>query len=158
MAIHSGRSPQAPFEILDLLSARGVPGAAICMSHMERTFGQSENDLKRMVKLCQRGCYVSHSLFGKECSHYQYDKDVDFPSDAQKIQRVKALIGAGCMDRVLISHDVVCRHEWTCYGGCGYGHLLEHISPKFVARGVEQASVDRIMKDNTKNWLTSHLF
>lgn len=154
MAIHPGRNPESPFEIVDILASHGVPANAICMSHMERTFTGSDQDLKKMFTLCERGCYVNHSLFGKECSHYQVMSDLDFPSDAEKIQRVKGLIAGGCVGRVLVSHDVVCRHEWVCYGGNGYGHMLEHIVPKFVDRGVQQSMVDTITKQNPRNWLT----
>ena len=154
MTINPGKVQTSPFEILDLLSAHGIPQHAICMAHMDRTFTDSDSDLKKMIELCQRGCYIDHSLFGKECSHYQVRLDLDFPSDAQRIQRIKGLLVAGCLDRVLISHDIVCKHEWTCYGGGGYAHLLQHIAPKFMARGVDRETVDRIMAHNAKNWLT----
>ena len=154
MAINPGPTPLAPPEILDILLSHGVPAEAICIAHMDRTFGGTNEDLKKMSELCQRGCYLNHSLFGKECSHYNYGPDIDFLSDAQRIKRVKALLAAGCGHRLLISHDIVCKHEWACYGGTGYGHLLEHIAPKFADRGVEKTTVDEIMRDNTRNWLT----
>ena len=154
MAIHSGRAVQSLFDIMDILSSHGVSGRAISMSHMERTFADSPNDMKKMCEFSERGCYINHSLFGKECSHYQYDTNIDFPSDAQKIQRVKALTTDGHMDHVLLSHDVVCRNEWTCYGGNGYVHLLNNIAQKFVDRGIEKNTVDKIMKDNPMKWLT----
>ena len=124
------------------------------MSHMDRTFADTPTHLKMMSELCQRGCYVNHSLFGKECSHYQPNKDFDMPSDAQRIQRVKALIASGCEGRVLISHDVVCKNDTTYYGGHGYGHILEHVVPKFLDRGVQEATMQKILKQNPQNWLT----
>lgn len=154
MAIHCGRAVQSLFDIMNVLSSHGVPGNAISMSHMERTFADSASDMKTMCEFSERGCYINHSLFGKECSHYQYDTNIDFPSDAQKIQRVKALIAGGHIDCALVSHDVVCRNEWTCYGGNGYAHLLNNIAQKFVDRGIEENTVDKIMKENPKKWLT----
>jgi phosphotriesterase-related protein len=156
ITINSGPTPLAPGEILNLLSANGVPEEAVCVAHVDRTFSESDTDVRKMSELCQRGCYVDHSLFGKECSHYSYGPhlNIDFPSDAQKIQRVKKLLASGCGNRLLISHDIVCKHEWSCYGGTGYGHLLQHIAPKFVQRGVEATLVDRIMRDNPRDWLT----
>ncbi len=154
MQIAPGRTVQLPLEILDLLASHGVPARAVSMSHTDRAFSGSETDLRLMSELCQRGCYVNHSFFSKECSHYQCNRDFDFPSDAQRIQRVKGLVARGCVDHLLVSHDVVCRHEWTCYGGCGYSHMLEHVAPKFLDRGVKQDTVNKIMTDNPKNWLT----
>ena len=154
MAIAPGRTVDLPFKILDLLSSHGVPAHAVSMSHVDRAFSGSQSHLKLMSDLCARGCYINHSLFGKECSHYQCTRHFDFPSDAQRAQRVRDLVARGCVDRLLVSHDVVCLHEWTCYGGCGYAHMLEHVAPKFLDRGVKQETVDKIMEENPKNWLT----
>lgn len=155
MAVCPGRSPQSPFDIMDMLSREGVPARAVCMAHMDRTLTGSTYDLKKMCELCQRGCFVDHSLFGKECSHYQCASEFDFPSDAQRIQRVKGLIAGGCVERVLISQDVVCKNEWVGYGGKGYAHLLEHILPKFLDRGVDRCTMETILKQNPRNWLAT---
>ena len=155
LQIAPGRSKTLPFKILDILYSNGVPGHAISMSHMDRAFSDTEADIRAMSELCHKGCYINHSLFGKECSHYQPNKHFDFPSDAQRVSRVKALIDRGCLNRLLVSHDIVCRNEWACYGGYGYGHMLEHIVPKFLDREVKQEVVDVIMKKNPQNWLTA---
>ena len=132
-----------------------VPELAVSVSHVDRTFTDSTADVKKMCELCQRGCYVNHSLFGKECSHYEYDLNFDMPNDAQRIQRVKALISGGCAGQVLVSHDVVCQHELTCYGGYGYSHILENIAPKFIERGVKPIILQKILNDNPRHWLTA---
>ena len=41
----------------------------------------------------------------------QWNSKVDFPSDAEKIQKVKLLIDHGYSHRVLISHDIHTRHR-----------------------------------------------
>ena len=33
------------------------------------------------------------------------------PSDAQRIAMVKSLLQSGHKDKILVSHDVVCKHE-----------------------------------------------
>ena len=152
MAINPAKDPRSPTEILDVLCSHGVPPHAVSISHMDRTFDNLSID--KMSALCKRGCYINHSLFGKECSHYQIMLHFDFPSDAQRIQRVKGLINAGHLDRVLISLDVVYRAEWVCYGGSGYAHMLEHVRPKFLDRGVEQTAMDTVQKMNPRKWLT----
>ncbi len=153
-----GRTTDLPFRILDRLYSYGVHGQAISMSHVDRAFSDCETNLKLMSDLCHRGCYINHSLFGKECSHYPCNEDFDFPSDAQRIARIKALVDRGCLDHLLVSHDIVCRNEWACYGGYGYGHMLDHIAPKFLNRGFQRATVDRIMRENPQRWLTCSEF
>lgn len=120
---------------------------------MDRTFTSSADDVRKMRELCHRGCYVNHSFFGKECSHYQYCAAVDMPSDARRIQRVKALVDSGCEERVLVSHDVVCKTDMTCYGGHGYTHILEYIVLKMRDRGFGGKTIDKLIRNNPKNWL-----
>ena len=119
-------------------------------THNDRTF----SDLGKLGELAARNCYVNISLFGKECSHYQYDASVDMPSDAQRIDMVKRLLQSGHRDKILISHDVVCKHELQAYGGHGYGHLLENVVPKMKERGIDEGTITAIMTDNPLNWLT----
>ncbi len=154
IAIAAGRTPEGPFKILDILYSHGVRGTSISMSHVDRMFTDSDASIKTLSELCHRGCYVNHSLFGKECSHYTCNKNFDFPSDAQRIYRIKNLVARGCLDHLLMSHDIVCKNEWTCYGGYGYGHMIEHIVPRLLNRGLDEGTVDRIMKKNPQRWLT----
>ena len=60
------------------------------------------------------------------------------PTDAQRIQMVQLLLESGHKDKILVSHDVVCKHELRRYGGNGYTHLLDHMVPKMVDRGIDQ--------------------
>ena len=76
------------------------------------------------------------------------------PSDAQRIEMVKRLLDAGHRDRILVSHDVVCRHELRRYGGHGYTHLLEHVVPKMMDRGIDQGTIASITTNNPRHWLT----
>lgn len=50
-------------------------------------------------------------MFGIEVSHYQANEDIDFPSDGERIQRIKALIDGGYIDRIVIAHDIHTRHR-----------------------------------------------
>lgn len=121
---------------------------------MDRTYSDTKEDRKILLKLAGQGCYLNHSLFGKETSHYQYDSMFDMLSDAQRISQVKYLIEAGFEKQLLVSQDVVCKHELTAYGGNGYSHLLEHIIPRMELRGISRHILDTILIDNPKNLLT----
>ena len=41
----------------------------------------------------------------------QFSKEVDMPSDAQRVQWVKKLIDAGFSDKILLSHDIGTKHR-----------------------------------------------
>ena len=73
------------------------------------------------------------------------------PSDAQRIEMVKRLLDEGHRDKILVSYDVVCKHELRRYGGHGYTHLLEHVVPKMMDRGIDR---ETIATNNPRHWLT----
>ena len=104
ITIHPGRHEGAPFQILDILELEGGDISHVCITHNDRTF----NDITKLQELAGRNCYINISLFGKECSHYQYDLDVDMPSDAHRIDMINRLLQSGHKEKILISHDVVC--------------------------------------------------
>ena len=103
---------------------------------------------------------------------------MDFPSDAQKIKKIKLLVDNGFSDKILISQDIHTKHrmvrfkvndlmwstKWsviyplcfvqTCYGGHGYAHILEHVVPKMQDRGIPLDVVTQIITKNPQTWLT----
>ena len=150
ITIHPGRNEQAPFQILDILNSEGADISRVCITHNDRTFTEPS----KLLELASHNCYVNLSLFGKECSHYQYDTSFNMPSDAQRIDVLKQLLQSGYKDKVLVSQDVVCKHELRCYGGHGYGHLLEHVVPKMEERGISRDIIHTIITQNPRKWLT----
>ena len=67
---------------------------------------------------------------------------------------MKQLVDAGFASQVLISRDIVCKHELVCYGGHGYAHILENIVPKMVDRGISKDVAMEILTDNPMRLLT----
>jgi len=151
LIIHPGRDEKAPFEIIDVLREAGADISKTVMSHLDRTLIDKDVLLKFAA---YSDCYLEFDLFGIETSHYQANEKIDFPSDAQRIQLIKALIDGGYEDRVVIAHDVHTRHRLIKYGGHGYQHILENIVPKMLKRGISQETVDKILIENPKRWLT----
>lgn len=67
---------------------------------------------------------------------------------------LKMLLEGGYSEKVLVSHDVVCRHELRRFGGHGYSHLLDHVVPKMRDRGIDEETINCITNKNPKKWLT----
>lgn len=152
LIIHPGRDEKSPFEIIDILKANGAALSKTVMSHLDRTLIMDDDV---MIKFAEYSpCYLEFDLFGIETSHYQANEKIDFPSDAQRVAKIKMLIDRGYEDRIVIAHDISTRHRLLKYGGHGYGHILENIVPKMLARGITQQSVDKILVENPKRWLT----
>ncbi|KAL4236367.1 hypothetical protein ACF0H5_004753 [Mactra antiquata] len=148
--IHPGRNPQAPFDIIRIYQEAGGHVDRVVMSHIDRTL----HDTSELLEFAELGCYVEYDLFGLETSYYQLWKEVDMPSDGVRIQRIKELVDNGFEDKITVSHDIHTKHRLMKYGGHGYSHILLHVVPKMLERGLTQAQIDKILKMNPQTWLT----
>ncbi|XP_076441313.1 N-acetyltaurine hydrolase-like [Babylonia areolata] len=148
--LHPGRNPEAPFETMRIfLEAGGVADKTV-MSHLDRTFLNTE----QFLEFAKLGCYCELDLFGVEVSHYQLCKEMDMPSDAQRIAFIRALLDSGYDRRVLVAHDIHTKHRLKKYGGHGYTHILENVVPKMKQRGFTEEEVKVILTHNPAEWLT----
>jgi phosphotriesterase-related protein len=55
---------------------------------------------------------------------------------------------------LLISQDVCNKIHLLHYGGYGYAHLLRTIVPRLKARGVDDATIDRLLVKNPARMLS----
>ena len=143
LLIHPGRSPRAPFEILDILAEAGADISRAIMSHLDRTY----TDQETLLEFAARGSYLEYDLFGVECSYYPLS-DIDMPSDAQRLDYIERLIAEGYQDRIVVGHDMFSKHRLNAYGGHGYGHIIENIVPRMRQRGMTEESIRAIIVDN----------
>ncbi|KAM5157628.1 N-acetyltaurine hydrolase [Mantella aurantiaca] len=148
--IHPGRNSDAPFQILRILQEAGADVSKTVMSHLDRTIF----DEKKLLEFAELGSYLEYDLFGTELLNYQFNTSVDMPSDNDRIKMLKSLINHGYEDRIVISHDIHTKNRLVKYGGHGYSHILNNIVPKMLLRGISQESVDKILLENPKRWLT----
>ncbi|BFZ00056.1 hypothetical protein BsWGS_03095 [Bradybaena similaris] len=147
--LHPGRDGQAPGEIMRIFLEAGGKAAHTVMSHLDRTFF----DIREWLEFAELGAYMEFDLFGTEVSYYQLNEAVDLPSDAQRIQTIKSLLGEGYEDKLVISHDIHTKHKLMKYGGHGFSHILLNVVPKMLQRGITQEQVDKITKSNPQSWL-----
>ena len=68
------------------------------------------HDYDQLVAFASLGAYCEFDMFGNECSHFDLGAEIDMPSDAERIQRIKHLIDEGFEDKILISHDLHSKH------------------------------------------------
>ena len=147
---HPGRDPTAPGEILRIFLEAGGDAKHTVIAHLDRTL-QVKADLLEFAKY---GTYLEFDLFGKEISYYQFAPHIDFPSDAQRINRVNLLISEGYGQRLLVAHDVHTPHMLTKYGGYGFTHIFDQVVPKMLRKGITQDAIDKMLISNPRSWLT----
>ena len=148
--IHPGRNPKAPKEILEILSDAGAETERVIMGHLDRTI----TDYNLLTRIAETGCYLEYDLFGLESSHYPLDDDIDMPSDAQRMDFIKRLVDDGFGDRVVVAHDICTKHRLVKYGGHGWAHILEHIGPGLIRKGLSEKEVNNILIENPSRILT----
>jgi len=154
--VHPGRSPDSPFEIADLLGAAGADLHRVVMSHVDRTLFDHESQ----ITLAQRGCYLSLDQFSIEgWSPFRMVKSerttepADIPTDAARVDQIRALVEAGLVDRILVSHDHCHKHRLFSYGGPGYAHILTNVIPLMRARGLSEGDMSTILVENPRRLL-----
>jgi phosphotriesterase-related protein len=143
ITVHPGRHEAAPFEVLDVLSEEGADVGRVIIGHLGRTY----RDVGGVLELAKRGCYLEYDQFGWESSNFSLG-DMDFPSDARRIDSLVGLIEAGYSDRLLVGQDVCAKHCLTRYGGYGYAHLLDNITPRLREKGIAGRDVEAILVGN----------
>ena len=141
--IHPGRHPDAPAEILEILSDGGADLTRVIMGHLDRTVFEFE----ALRSIAASGCYMEWDLFGNEGSYYPL-ADLDMPSDAQRLDFIKLIADAGYSDRVVIGQDIATKHRLVRYGGHGYGHILESVVPQMRRKGFAEDVIRAITVDN----------
>jgi phosphotriesterase-related protein len=149
LSIHPGRSEEAPFEVMRVVSEEGGDPERTVMCHIDRTFF----DVDSMIRLAETGCYLEFDLFGQESSFYPL-APIDMPNDAVRVNYILELIHAGYLERILIAQDICAKHRLTRYGGEGYAYLLTCVLPLMRQKGMSDQAIDTIGRENPARVLT----
>ena len=161
--VHPGRHPEAPAEILSVLTEAGMATDKIIIAHMERTILEYE----AVLEIADTGCYLEYDLFGQETSMYPTVAEktpagivpsrppgLSFISDARRLDRVDMLIKHGYAERLLLSMDICTKHRLHKYGGHGYDHILENIVPWMRRRGTTEEVLRTLLVENPRRVFT----
>jgi phosphotriesterase-related protein len=79
---------------------------------------------------------------------------IDLPNDTTRIYEIRDLMEAGYLDRILISHDIVCKTKLVRYGGWGYAHISNYVAPMMLRRGLGREVIDTIMIENPRRFFS----
>ena len=126
---------------LDILEAAGADLSRVVISHLDE---QPDTAYHRAI--LERGVYVEYDTFGSE-SYFDGDGSAE-PSDRERVDCLIELLDAGFGDRLLISQDVCTKVQLLKFGGSGYGHILRSIVPRLRRRGVDDATVLKLLVEN----------
>lgn len=97
------------------------------------------------------GCYVELDLFGQ--SGYEAEIDFTYPTDADRVAVILAMVEAGLADRLVLSQDIAFKTTLMKYGGHGFGYIHRVIKPWLERRGVDADTLEQILVRNAQTVL-----
>ncbi|XP_065350165.1 phosphotriesterase-related protein [Cloeon dipterum] len=149
VSFHPGRDSGAPEEIARIYLEAGGDRHKGVLSHLDRTLHTKED----LLSFADTGFYCQFDLFGMETSLYQLNQQVDMPSDAERVNRIKWLVEDGRADKITVAHDVHTKHRLMKYGGHGYSHILLNVVPQMRTKGLTDEVIQGILIKNPQKWL-----
>lgn len=140
------RDFRVPHVALDLLEANGVAMDRVAIAHA--CFCA---DVERIATAAARGAYVAFDHFGMP--GYERDIDWQLPRDLDYVRQVIALVEAGHVQRLLLSHDICAKSHLRTFGGHGYSHLLGVARAMFTRSGLTAVDYETMMVANAARLL-----
>ena len=124
---------------LDILEAEGADLGRVIVDHVNGT-----SDRAVHAAIAARGPFTCFDSF-PTASPELLDRDA---------RAVAAMVGAGLIDRVLVSAGVRTRGQLAAYGGPGYGFALGGLRERAMAAGVSARQWERITVVNPRRALS----
>ena len=128
--------------VLDIVESEGADLNHTVLCHMN----PSHRDTEYQHSLARRGAWLEYDMIGME--FYYPEEQAPAPSDEDNVRAIRALIDAGFIDRLLISHDVFLKTMLTRFGGHGYGYILKYFVPRMRLHGVTDAQIETLLVRN----------
>lgn len=124
---------------LERLAAHGVAPDRVVLSHMDRHGSDAE-----VAEVCASGATVCLDWMGR----------LDRRPDEVIVERLAALIEAGCGDRVVLGQDLARRSYWRAFdGGPGLAHMFEAVVPLIRRMGVGARELQQVLVDTPRRVL-----
>ena len=140
--VHLEVTGQEGHAALDLLATEGMPLDRVVLSHLDQTL----DDPGYHRSLMDRGAFIEYDTFGSE---FYYDQwAIQERRDTERVAAVVALVAAGYVDRLLLSHDIWLKMLLKAYGGWGYDHLLVNLVPQLLRAGITEDQLRTMMVAN----------
>ncbi|WP_368490282.1 hypothetical protein [Clostridium sp. BJN0013] len=148
ISIHSAFHPDAPFEILIILTEAGADPERIILGHMEFAFSNEAR-----LKFADLGCHIQFDSLGVSDTVFKRS-GCKITTDVQRVDQIKELIEHGHLGQILVSHDFCTNDCMTYTGGPGYIHIPTKILPLMKEKGLSDAQIHTITVDNPAHILS----
>lgn len=138
LTTHGTKSPVA-LQQLDILSEEGVDPNRVVVGHSHSwPYPEFHEEIVR------RGAWLSFDTLS-DTNEYELSKVVGL---------IKAVVDAGNIGRLLLSHDVCYRTHYVAYGGSGYDFIPTRLFGHLAKIGITEDMFTQIMVENPRRALT----
>lgn len=137
LMVHTDPWAKAGLQVVDILEDAGADLSRVVIGHLNPTLP----DIGYHRAIAERGAVLGYDL----CGYDIVQRPGRFPArDWETADAVATLVGEGHGDRIILSMDTALKTDYVRYGGWGYAHVLEHMVPLLVERGLEAAAIEAI--------------
>lgn len=118
--------------------AEGMSADRVIFSHMDEHLDRDYH-----LAVAESGAVLEYDTFGSEFYFGGLFKD---PTDEERMEYVRMLVGLGYEDQLVLSSDVWVKSAMRAYGGMGYDHVLKRIVPELMGSyGIEAGTIDAML-------------
>lgn len=145
VSLHTSAARREHMRVLDLLAAEGTDLTRVIVGHSDPL----ADDIPYLTSLLHRGAYVQFDVLGRPPVITRTR-----PTDAEVGDTIKALIDAGFVRQLLLSHDICTKTSLQAYGGTGYSYVELMFTPYLKQLGVTDAQIRTMVEKNPTRLLT----
>lgn len=128
------------FEQADYLVRNGVNPKKIVIGHVDLS-----KDKEAIQAVLKTGVFVGFDTIGK----------LNYCSDDTRIAYLMDFEQAGLCDQIVLSLDLTRKSHLTYRGGIGYGYLFETFLPAARAAGLQEETIDVMLRQNPQRIIES---
>lgn len=141
ITFHIGGQGEDKFTVMDILADEGVAPDNIVFGHANNL----ATDLDYGRRVLDRGVFIEIDFLCPPGSPWGA---LFLPGDQRALPGLVTLLGEGYAGQILLGHDVCQKIQLTRYGGKGFTYISDHYLPALRRRGVDDATIERLMVAN----------
>ena len=138
--------PTCAMDQLDLYEAEGVDMAHLAIGHQSTIKRSDDPTWETHKEIASRGAFVAFDTIGHRMAS-------SFIPEREKVDMVLNMIEAGYEDHILFSSDFANTTQIKTNWGNGFSTVLIQFVPKLRYFGVPDATIQKILVDNSRRWL-----
>ena len=142
IAVHLALWGREGGTVLDALESAGADPARVLLCHL----GEQPHAAGYHRSLAARGAGLGFDTFGAEYTLDAYGRRL--ATDEERIAALLPLLEAGYASQLFLSQDICERLQLRAYGGFGYAHLLTTITPRLRRAGLDDGTLDQLLRRN----------